>query len=117
MITARSRKNTVPRTESAFASRSSWAVSSRPVASGTGRVPTLEHIDRGAPFGGVRAYYLLGADGAVTLAPAEILTFLDLLAQAEDAVHERLRAWRAPGDVDVDGHELVSRHERVIVED
>src|ERR1700727_4075877 len=99
MITGRPRKKTVPRAESAFASRSAWAVSSRPVASGTGRVPTFEDIDRATPLGGVRTDDLLGAHGAVALAPAEVGTFLDLRAQSENAVHQRLSARRAPRGV------------------
>src|SRR5919107_973519 len=42
---ARSRKKTVSSTDSASASRSSWAMSSSPVASGTLALPTAGHVD------------------------------------------------------------------------
>ena len=60
---------------------------------------------------------LLGADRVVALAPAQARVVLDHRAQPEDAVHERLGPRRAAGHVDVDGHELVGRHDRVVVED
>ncbi len=54
--------------------------------------------------------------GAVALAPAHVGVVLDHLAQLQDAVHQRLRPRRAAGHVHVDRHELVGRHERVVVE-
>src|SRR4051812_5387542 len=110
---ALSRKNSVSRTASACTSRRSWASSSSPVASGTRRAPGLGHVDGRAD--GVDD--LLGALGVVALAPAEVGLLLDHLAQLEDPVHERLGARRAAGHMDVDGHELVGRHDRVVVED
>ena len=60
---------------------------------------------------------LLGADGVVALAPAHRRVLLDHRAQLQDAVHQRLGPGRAAGHVDVDRHELVGRHDRVVVED
>src|SRR3954454_5692148 len=108
-----SRKYSVSRTASACSSRRSWASSSSPVASGTRRAPGLRHVDRRAD----RVDDLLGALGVVALAPAEVGLLLDHLAQLEDPVHQRLGARRAARDVDVDRHELVGRHDRVVVED
>ena len=65
----------------------------------------------------VLAHDLLGPDRLVALAPALGGVVHDLLAQLEDAVHERLGARRAAGHVHVDGHELVGRDDRVVVED
>src|SRR4051794_10791665 len=93
------RKWTVSRTLPSSASRNSCASSSRPVASGTrcacrpvdvrGGLAAL--FQRGALL---RAFLdrheLLGADGAVALAPALVRAGDDLLAQLEDPVHERL---------------------------
>ena len=53
---------------------------------------------------------------AVAVAPAHVGVVLHHLAQLEDSVHQRLRARRAAGHVHVDRHELVGRHERVVVE-
>src|SRR5579875_4210790 len=96
-MTARSRANSVPSTASAFPSRSSCAISSRPVASGTGdpgRISAREHPDRGVRGALARDRLLgedlLGADRVVALAPAGLLGRLDLLAQADDAVRDRL---------------------------
>src|SRR3954451_23521548 len=127
---ALSRKNSVSSTASGLAVRGSAARGSRPVASGTGRVPRLEDVDRlVAPVAfadlaieegvgvGVLADDLLGPDRLVALAPALGGVVHDLLAQLEDAVHERLGARRAAGHVDVDRHELVGRDDRVVVED
>src|SRR3954452_10275226 len=110
---ALSRKYSVSTTASACAWRRSWASSSNPVASGTRRAPGLRDVGRRRH--GLED--LLGALGAVALAPAEVRLLDDHLAQLEDAVHERLRARRAARDVDVDRHELVGRHDRVVVED
>src|SRR5947208_10240025 len=110
---ALSRKYSVSTTASACAWRRSWASSSNPVASGTRRAPGLRDVGRRRH--GLED--LLGALGAVALAPAEVWLLLDHLAQLEDPVHERLGARRAAGDVDVDRHELVGRHNRVVVED
>src|SRR3954452_24003541 len=115
---ALSRKNSVSSTASGLAVRRSAARSSRPVASGTCRVPRLEDVDGlAAPVAladlairerihvGVLADDLLGPDRLVALAPALGRVVHDLLAQLEDAVHERLGARRAAGHVDVDRHE------------
>ena len=59
---------------------------------------------------------LLGAAAAVARPPAEVRLGEDHRAQLDDPVHQRLRARRAAGDVDVDRHELVRRHDRVVVE-
>src|SRR3954470_263493 len=76
-------------------SRTSAAISSRPVASGN----------------------FLGALRAVALAPAEAGVALDLVLELDDPVHQRLRPRRAAGHVDVDGDEAVGAlHERVVVE-
>src|SRR5512146_1344619 len=103
LIAPLSRKNSVPRTASACASRSSWASSSRPGASGTGGLPGLEDVDRGLL---VVPVVVLGDDldgalGAVALAPAQRGVELDHRAQLQDAVHERLGAGRAARDVHV----------------
>src|SRR4051794_8282392 len=108
-----SRKWTVSTTASSCASRRSCASSSSPVASGTRRAPGLRDVDRAVDG----ADDLLGALGSIALAPAEVGVVLDHLAQLEHAVHERLGPRRAAGHVDVDGHELVGRDDRVVVED
>src|SRR4051812_47589339 len=113
VIAALSRKYSVSTTASACSSRRSWASSSSPVASGTRRAPRLGDVDRRAD----RVDDLLGALGVVALAPAEVGLLLDHLAQLEDSVHERLGPRRTAWDVHVDGHELVGRHDRVVVED
>src|ERR1700730_16445959 len=89
---ARSRKKTV----SSTASPSSWPISSSPVASGTGEA-------------------LLGANRVVALAPAGAGMALNHGLELQNPVHQGLRTWRAARDVHVDGHELVGRHERVVV--
>src|SRR4051812_40864177 len=73
-------------TLSITASPSSWRSSSRPVASGTQESLRLGLLDR---------HELLGADRVIALAPAGVAAGNDLLAQLEDAVHQRLRARRA----------------------
>src|SRR3954469_20616172 len=113
---ALSRKNSVSATLSWSCSRSSRARSSRPVASGTRGVSGGEDVHRGGVldrFGDE----LLGAGRVVALAPAQRRVLEDLGAQLEDAVDERLGPRRAAGDVHVDRHELVGRHQRVVVED
>src|ERR1044072_5499213 len=112
-----SRKYSVASTDPASASVSSWARSSRPVASGTGGVPRPEDVDRRFLCGIVRRDDLLGAARAVALAPAEVRVVLDHLAQLEDPVHEGLGPRWAARHVDVDRHELVGGHDRVVVED
>src|SRR5581483_3646359 len=112
--TARSpRPKSVPRIDSALRSRSALAVCSSPVASGTGGVPSREHIDRGVAGagGGVGTVgdYLFGADRVVALAPPVALGAVDLLAQAQDAVEQRLGPRGAAGHVHVDRQELVGR--------
>src|ERR1044072_5925798 len=87
-----SRKYKVPRTEPASASVSSWARSSRPVASGTGGVPRPEDVDGGLGGGVVGREDLFGAARAVALAPAHVRVVLDHLSQLEDPVHERQAA-------------------------
>src|SRR5947209_2210675 len=107
MSTARPRWNSVSRIESLCASRSSWAVSSSSVASGTGGVSGLEHVDGGT--GEVRAVRqeLLGTPRGVPVAPARAMVALDLVVEPEDPVHEGFGPGRAPRYVDVDRHELV----------
>src|SRR3954452_11800623 len=95
-------------TLSITASPSSWRSSSRPVASGIEKSLGPRFLDR---------HELLGADRVVTLAPAGVAAGDDLLAQLEDPVHQRLRARRAARHVHGDRHELVGRHDRVVVED
>src|SRR3954467_8872097 len=74
-----SRKYSVSSTDSASASRSSWARSSRPTAAGTGRVPRLEDVDRRVlALGG---HDLLRAARVVAVAPAHVGVVLDQLAQ------------------------------------
>src|SRR3954462_14799854 len=101
------RKNWVPTTTSSpWAARSSWAVSSSPVASGTGLHPAAPgHVDRGD--GQIGVDELLGAAAAVARPPAEVGLGEDHRAQLEDAVEVGLRSGRAPRDVQVHGHELV----------
>src|SRR5205823_13411804 len=101
---ARPRWNSVSRIESRCASRSSWAVSSSSVASGTGGVSGLEHVDGGGREVRAVRQELLGAPRRVPLAPARAMVALDLVAQPEDAVHEGLRPRRASRNVDVDRH-------------
>src|SRR6185312_11070074 len=116
--TARSpRPKSVPRIDSALRSRSTWAVSSSPVASGTGCVPSPEHIDRGVAGAGAVGEHLLGAHRVVALPPPLALGAVDLLAQAQDAVQQSLGPRRAAGHVHVDRQKLVGRRERVVVED
>src|SRR6202007_2789453 len=135
---ARPCAKSVSRIDSALRSRSSWAVSSSPVASGTGGVPwpvggpvgiqpplfgprrrhPAEHVDGGRVVRRLRADEdLFGANGPAALAPALARGAMDPVTQAEDAVHESLRTRRAARNVDVDRHELVGGHEGVIVED
>src|SRR3954447_18078648 len=115
-------------TLSVTASPSSWRSSSTPVASGTGGSPPRGIRPRDLmETGGLRHQIsrlclfdrdeLLGAERVVLLAPARVAAGNDLLAQLEDAVHQRLGPRRAAGDVDGDRHELVGRHDRVVVED
>src|SRR3954451_10032868 len=66
----------------------SWRRSSRPVASG------IEQSLGARLFDG---HELLGADRVVLLAPARVAARDDLLAQLEDAMHQRLGARRAAG--------------------
>src|ERR1700743_51565 len=113
--TARSpRPKSVPRTDSALRSRSTWAVSSSPTASGTCGVPTGEDVDRCVAGAGPVGNDFLGAHRVVALPPALALGAVDLLAQAQDAVQQRLGARGAAGHVHVDRQELVGRHERVV---
>src|SRR6476646_7994011 len=107
------RKWTVSTTLPSWASRRSCASSSRPVASGTGALGSSLDFPGGAGGGApIRSHDdLLGADRVVALAPALVGAGDDLLAQLEDAVHQRLGARRAAGDVDGDRHELVSRND------
>src|SRR4051794_91685 len=76
-------------------SRTSAAISSRPVASGN----------------------FLGALCVVARPPAHRRVALDLVLQLDDPVHQRLGPGRAAGDVDVHGYELVGAlHDGVVVE-
>src|SRR5665809_86339 len=98
---ALSRKKTVSSTPSASRSRNSWAISSRPVASGTRAHPAAAgDADRvaGGRVGRGRLHDLLGAAAAVARAPVHVGMVLDLFAQLEDAVHQRLGAGRAARD-------------------
>src|SRR5579859_2321371 len=107
--------NSVWMTLPACESRSSWAVSSSSVASGTGGVSGREHVD-GAAVRRVVGHDLLGPAGLVAIAPVLDRMALDLVAQAQNPVHQRLGTGRAPRHVHVDRHELVRGHERVVVE-
>src|SRR5664279_60656 len=94
--TARSREKLVSRIESAStSSRSSWAISSSPVASGTGRVPRLEDVDGGGLAVGRGLEDLLRAFRVVALAPTLGRVAVHHVAQAQDAVGERLGTGRA----------------------
>src|SRR4051812_12120284 len=76
-------------------SRTSAAISSRPVASGN----------------------FLGALRVVALPPAHGRVALDLVLQLDDPVHQRLGPGRAARDVDVHRYELVGAlHDGVVVE-
>src|SRR5687767_5042751 len=108
------RKCNVSRTASSWASRSSWARSSSPVASGTRDVRFVVDVRRGGVAGA--GDDLLRAARAVALAPAEAGVVGDHLAKLQDPVDERLGTRGAAGDVDVDRHELVGRDDRVVVE-
>src|SRR5579875_2511959 len=76
-MTARPCACSVPSTASPFASRNSCAISSRPVASGTGRVASGEHPDRGVrgalASDRLLGEDLLGAERVVALAPAGLV--------------------------------------------
>src|SRR3954452_22933716 len=94
-----SRKYSVPRTDSASASRSSSARGRTPTASGIGGVVSGdEDVDGGVLI--LCGHDLLGPARVVAVAPAHVGTFLDHLAQLEDPVHERLGARGAAGHVD-----------------
>src|SRR4051812_26982313 len=92
-----SRKYSVSRIEPSSASRSSWARSSRPVASGTVRASRAVHVDRRRARAVFGLRELLGAARAVALAPAHVGVVLDHLAQLQDPVHERLGRGGQPG--------------------
>src|SRR6478609_4010818 len=92
---ARPRKNEVSSTglpdvsSPPSAARNAWAMSSRPVASGTARVPDriptrLVHRRRPSRL----RQHLLGAASAVAIAPAHVGVVLHHAAKLEDAVHE-----------------------------
>src|SRR4051812_38356048 len=102
---------TVSAIESVKRSRSSWAISSSPVASGicwSALLAPCFLADRG---GDVGVGLLLGALRVVALAPAHVGVARDLALQLEDAVDQRLGARRAARHVNVDRQELVrSRH-------
>src|SRR4051794_38659914 len=94
---ALSRKWAVSRTDSASRSRSSWAISSRPVASGTGPRPA----QRARDVVGVgrlrvdleqRRIELLRAAAAVARTPALVGLGQHHRAQLQDPVDERLGA-------------------------
>src|SRR4051812_15544965 len=114
------RKNSVATTASACASRSSWASSSRPGASGTGCVLQAGHVDGRLALEQLFALGGQDLDGAlraVALAPAHRRVAVDHRAQLEDPVHQGLRARWAARDVHVDRQELVGRDDGVVVED
>src|SRR4029079_9689050 len=119
LIAPFSRKNSVPRTAPGCASRTSWASSSRPGASGTGGLPGLEDVDRGLL---VVAVVLLGEDldgalRAVALAPAQRRVELHHRAELQDAVHQGLGTPRGAARVYIAREELVGRDDGVVVED
>src|SRR3954447_13154628 len=93
---ALSRKKSVSTT----GSPRSCASSSSPVASGTAGVPGAVHVVGAVVALDARRQELLGALGAVALAPAGRRVVLDQLAQLEDPVHQRLGPRRAARDVD-----------------
>src|SRR3954468_18512609 len=98
------RKNSVPRTASSpCAPRRSWAISSRPVASGTRAHPAAAgDADRVAGDRldvQLRLDELLGAPAAVARPPALVGPREDHRSQLEDPVHQRLGTGRAAGDV------------------
>src|SRR3954469_15198759 len=92
---ARPRKKTVSMTgppgsapePAASCAPSSWAISSRPVASGTPRVPLARAFDELAhrPSRGGLRQHLLGPMCLVALAPALGGVVLNHLAQSQDA--------------------------------
>src|SRR6187200_1417039 len=106
--TARSWEKPVSRTAPGWAASISPRISSSPGASGTEHLPGGE-----VGLGGLGARFaarpaaspLLGAPGVVTGAPALVGVALDLALQLGEAVEDRLRPWRAAGDVEVDRHE------------
>src|SRR3954470_19022092 len=80
------RKNSVPTTVSSpCAPRRSWAISSRPVASGTRACPAGDRLDLELGLDD-----LLGAAPAVARPPAQVGLGEDHRPQLQDAVHERL---------------------------
>src|SRR5215212_12239839 len=93
MSAALSRKYVVSTTPSASRSRSSEAISSSPVASGTRAHPAAAgDADRvaGDRIGHDGLHDLLGAAAAVACAPAHVGVVVDRRAQLEETVHERL---------------------------
>src|SRR5947209_8833419 len=113
---ARPRWNSVSTIDSPSCSRSSCAVSSSPVASGTGGVPGLENLHVRALDRSLALEQLLGSDRVVACTPAFTPVALDLVAQPENPVCQSLGAGRTARDVYVDRHELVGRDQRVVVE-
>src|SRR5205807_8772255 len=101
--TARPRWNSVSSTVSESMSRSSRAVSSSSVASGTGGVSGLENVDRGR--GRLSGEHLFGSPGLVALAPARRRVAEHLGTEPQDPVGERLGARGTSGDVDGDRQE------------
>src|SRR4051794_14175193 len=108
--TARSWEKPVSRTAPGWAASISPRISSSPGASGIDLLPRRQVGLRGlgAWFAArTAAGPLLGTGGVVALPPVLVGVALDLALQLGEAVEDRLRAGRAAGHVDVDGHELV----------
>src|SRR4051794_33206719 len=120
-IAALLRKKCVPTTTSSpCAPRRSWAISSRPVASGTRAHPAAAgDADRVAGDrldGELGLDELLGAAAAVAGAPAQVRLGQDHRAELQDAVHERLGAGRAARGGGPGRHQLSRPPERVVFE-
>ena len=112
---ARPWKKTVSRIDSASASRSSWAISSSPVASGTGRVPGLVHTDRGASWPRP-GRMLLVADRVVAVAPPSTACPCTLSRSFRIPSCQRLRPGRAAGTWTSIGMNLSDGNKCVVVE-
>src|SRR5262245_42236002 len=115
MSVARSCSKEVSMTVPSFPSSIPWAISSSPGASGIRALAFLGGPDRrrGAldrlrgGLAGLEARPLLGAEGVVALAPAEIGLSADEALKLVEPVEQRLGPGWTAGDVDVDRHELV----------
>src|SRR4051812_13428671 len=106
VIAALSRKWFVSSTDSGRASRNSWAISSSPVASGTGARPAqrsgdVVRVRRLRVDLEDRRVELLRPAAAVAGTPAQVGLRHHHRAQLEDPVDERLGPRRAAGHVQV----------------